>query len=146
MRTQGTLWGGVTPLCCLLAGQHSQSLSCIAPQGGQVWRLVAWYLSSFQGMVPLPVVAEMLFLLWCYLNNREHASLHPGKLTSLAGTASVVWLDGLVLLCGSFQPPTGPPECLYLPLQAPWDSVHGSSLFWSLAASGTSLFWSWMHW
>jgi hypothetical protein len=96
--------GGHTSL--LPPGWTAQSVSllhCLAGGGTSgVWSLVAWCPPSFQGAVPLPVAAEMWFLLWCYVNDKEHASPHPGKLTILAATASVVRLDRLVQLCGLF--------------------------------------------
>ena len=67
-----------------------------------VWSLVAWYPPFFEGAVPLPVVAEMWFPLWCYVNDREQASPHQEKLPATAATASVVRSDGLVQLCGLF--------------------------------------------
>ena len=67
-----------------------------------VWSLVAWYPPLFEGATPLPVVVEMWFPLWCYVNNREHTSPHIGKQPAVAAMAAVVRSDGLVQLCGLF--------------------------------------------
>jgi len=67
-----------------------------------VFSLVAWYPPFFEGAAPLPMVAEMWFPLWCYVNDREHTSPHLGKQPGVAATAAVVRSDGLVQLCGLF--------------------------------------------
>ena len=55
-----------------------------------------------QGSDALPVVADMWFPLWCYVNDREHASPHIGKQPAVAATPAVVRSEGLVQLCGLF--------------------------------------------
>ena len=67
-----------------------------------VWSLVAWYPPFFEGVTKLPVVADMWFPLWCYVNDREHTSPHIGEQPAVAATAAVVRSDGLVQLCGFF--------------------------------------------
>ena len=105
MRTQGTEWGECSWLVCLLAGRRGQSLSLIAwrevplPESG-VW--FAWYPPFFEVPTPLPVVAAMWFPLWCYVNDREHASPHIGKQPAVVATPAVVRSEGLVQLCGLF--------------------------------------------
>ena len=67
-----------------------------------VWSLVAWYPPFFEVPTPLPVVADMWFPLWCYVNDREHASPHIGKQPAVVATPAVVRSEGLVQLCGLF--------------------------------------------
>jgi hypothetical protein len=105
MRTQGSVWGECSLLSARLpSGWSAQTVTlshCSA--GGAtsgVWSLVAWYPPFFEGATPLPVVTDMWFPLWCYVNNREHASPHIGKQPAVAAKAAVVRSDRLVQLCG----------------------------------------------
>jgi hypothetical protein len=79
---------------------HSHCSAVGATSG--VWSLVAWYPPFFEGATPLPVVADMWFPLWWYVNDREHASPHIEKQPAVAAKAAVVRSDRLVQLCGLF--------------------------------------------
>jgi len=97
--------GGVQ-LACLPLGWSARTVTLShCSTGGAtsgVWSLVAWYPPFCEVPTPLPVVADMWFPLWCYVNDREHASPHIGKQPAVVAALAVVRSEGLVQLCGLF--------------------------------------------
>ena len=97
--------GGVQS-ACLPPGWSARRVTLSHCSAGRatsgVWSLVAWYPPFFEVPTPLPVVTDMWFPLWCYVNYRKHASPHIGKQPGVVAMPAVVRSEGLVQLCGLF--------------------------------------------